>query len=120
LIVEGFELAKNEALKLLESFKVPLNFDELALNGDGKKLRELLLSVAKTSLKTKVPDLLADKLTNAVVDALLAIRQEPRKPIDLFMVEIMKMQHYSAMDTSLVKGLVLDHGARHAGMPKVI
>ena len=34
------------------------------------------------------------------------------------MVEIMEMQHKSAMDTQLIKGLVLDHGARHPDMPK--
>ena len=34
------------------------------------------------------------------------------------MVEIMEMQHKSAMDTQLIKGLVMDHGARHPDMPK--
>lgn len=34
------------------------------------------------------------------------------------MVEIMKMQHRTDMDTKLIKGLVLDHGARHPDMPK--
>ena len=34
------------------------------------------------------------------------------------MVEIMKMQHRSASDTQLIKGLALDHGARHPDMPK--
>lgn len=34
------------------------------------------------------------------------------------MVEIMKMQHRTASDTSLIKGLALDHGARHPDMPK--
>ena len=41
-----------------------------------------------------------------------------REPIDLHMVEIMKMQHRTDMDTQLIKGLVLDHGARHPDMPK--
>lgn len=41
-----------------------------------------------------------------------------REPIDLHMVEIMKMQHRTDMDTKLIKGLVLDHGARHPDMPK--
>ncbi len=41
-----------------------------------------------------------------------------KDPIDLFMVEIMKMQHKTDTDTQLVRGLVLDHGARHADMPK--
>ena len=34
------------------------------------------------------------------------------------MVEIMKMQHRTAQETQLVRGLVLDHGARHPDMPK--
>jgi len=34
------------------------------------------------------------------------------------MIEILDMQHKSATDTRLVKGLVLDHGARHPDMPK--
>lgn len=30
----------------------------------------------------------------------------------------MKMQHRTASDTQLIRGLVLDHGARHPDMPK--
>jgi T-complex protein 1 subunit zeta len=41
-----------------------------------------------------------------------------REPVDLHMVEIMKMQHRTASETQLVRGLVLDHGARHPDMPK--
>ena len=40
------------------------------------------------------------------------------EPIDLHMIEIMKMQHRTASETKLVRGLVLDHGARHPDMPK--
>lgn len=43
-----------------------------------------------------------------------------REPIDLHMIEIMKMQHRTASETQLVRGLVLDHGARHPDMPKRI
>lgn len=34
------------------------------------------------------------------------------------MIEIMKMQHQTGSDTQLIKGLALDHGARHPDMPK--
>ena len=34
------------------------------------------------------------------------------------MIEMMDMQHRSELDTTLVKGLVLDHGGRHPDMPK--
>ncbi len=41
-----------------------------------------------------------------------------RDRIDLHMVEIMKMQHRVASETQLIRGLVLDHGARHPDMPR--
>ncbi|KAH7015197.1 TCP-1/cpn60 chaperonin family-domain-containing protein [Ilyonectria destructans] len=106
IITDGFELAKIEALKFLDTFKLPKDVD-----------RELLLNVARTSLATKLNSTLAAKLTPAIVDAVLAIYQAPAKP-DLHMVEIMKMQHRSAADTTLIRGLALDHGARHPDMPK--
>jgi T-complex protein 1 subunit zeta len=79
--------------------------------------REVLLSVARTSLRTKVPPKLADKLTGSVVDAVLTIGRL-NASIDLHMVEIMKMQHWASTETRLIRGLVLDHGARHPDMPK--
>lgn len=73
--------------------------------------------MARTSLSTKLNASLAAKLTPDIVDAVLTIYQPPTKP-DLHMVEIMKMQHRSASDTKLIRGLALDHGARHPDMPK--
>jgi T-complex protein 1 subunit zeta len=92
----------------LDEFKTQITID-----------RELLISVARTSLRTKVHRALADTLTEAVVDAVLTIYREG-EPIDLHMVEIMKMQHRADTDSKLIRGLVLDHGARHPDMPKSI
>lgn len=60
---------------------------------------------------------MADSLTEIIVDSVLTIRREGQ-PIDLFMVEIMTMQHRTESETRLVKGLVMDHGSRHPDMPK--
>ncbi|XP_058020492.1 T-complex protein 1 subunit zeta [Ahaetulla prasina] len=106
LVTEGFEAAKEKALQVLEQVKVAKEMD-----------REILLDVARTSLRTKVHTELADILTEAVVDSILAIKK-PNEPIDLYMVEIMEMKHKSETDTTLIKGLVLDHGARHPDMKK--
>ncbi|MCJ1249432.1 T-complex protein 1 subunit zeta [Trapelia coarctata] len=106
VITDGYEIAKTEALKFLDEFKLEKEVD-----------RELLISVARTSLSTKLDASLAEKLVPAIVDAVLAIYHPPAKP-DLHMIEIMKMQHRTAADTSLIKGLALDHGARHPDMPK--
>merc|ERR1712142_993150 len=88
---------------------------KIQLTGSEKK--EILTSVSRTSLGTKVYPGMADSLTNIIVDAVLAIQQD-NQPIDLHMVELMEMQHRSEHDTQLVRGLVLDHGGRHPDMPK--
>lgn len=98
--------------------------------------------MANISLATKIHSRLAEQLSADIVDAVLAIQPQtsttvamPPKvkadgssekvedwkvqdPIDLHMIEIMKMQHRSETDTQLIRGLVLDHGARHVDMPK--
>lgn len=77
----------------------------------------MLVSVARTALCTKLHPDLANQLVDIVVDAVNIIKID-EKPIDLHMIEIMHMVHRLASDTQLVKGLVLDHGARHPDMPK--
>ncbi|CAI7592177.1 hypothetical protein N7533_006804 [Penicillium manginii] len=106
VITDGYEIAKDETLKFLDQFKLERTVD-----------RELLLSVARTSLSTKLNHALAEKLTPDIVDAVLAIHRAPEKP-DLHMIEIMTMQHRTSSETRLIRGLALDHGARHPDMPK--
>lgn len=118
--------------QFLDKFKQSPNLDRTAL-----------VSVAHTSLSTKLHPKLATQLAGDIVDAVLAIKPagtstivapapkadgssesvkewEVKDPIDLHMVEIMEMQHRTETDTQLVKGLVLDHGARHSDMPKKV
>ena len=120
VIGEGFDIAKKEALKFLDEFKITSEID-----------RSTLISVAHTSLSTKLHPALATSLATSIVDAVLAIQAPPpaadakgvdafREPIDLHMVEIMKMMHKTDTDSTLIRGLVLDHGARHADMPKKV
>lgn len=56
IIVEGFDLAKNKALEILEKVKIP--FDKLD--------RDLLIQVARSSLQTKLTPELAEHLTNVI------------------------------------------------------
>ncbi|KAJ7076382.1 chaperonin Cpn60/TCP-1 family [Mycena belliarum] len=116
VIAEGYDLAKKESLAFLDTFKQSVKMD-----------RATLINVANTSLATKVSASMAKQLATAVVDAVLTIQPPPppkdatdqwRDPIDLHMVEIMKMQHRTASETQLIRGLVMDHGARHPDMPK--
>jgi T-complex protein 1 subunit zeta len=107
IIVDGFDLGRQFALDFLEKFKQPHKTSD----------RDLLLNVARTSLRSKLTIELADMLTNIVVDSILTIKRGDA-PVDLFMVEIMTMQHRAASEMRLIKGLVLDHGSRHPDMKK--
>lgn len=107
VIVEGFELAREETLSFLDTFKIP---------HEQPFTRTELLEVARTSVATKVNPELAEHLTSIVVDAVKCVQREDT--LDLHMVEIMHMRHKSATDTRFVDGLVLDHGARHPNMRK--
>ncbi|VEL26934.1 unnamed protein product, partial [Protopolystoma xenopodis] len=109
IITEGFEMAKTQALDILSKCRIDCPSNSLD--------RSILLSVAKTSLGTKVHLELASKLAEDLVDAVLAVFN-PLEALDLHRIEIMQMQHKVDMDSSLVKGLVLDHGGRHPNMPK--
>ncbi|GAA5957726.1 hypothetical protein JCM3765_003746 [Sporobolomyces pararoseus] len=126
VLADGLEVAKNALTSFLDDYKVHF---ESGL----KPNHETLVNVAFTSLATKVHKTLAKSLSQSIVDAVLAIRQQRLssessssttteevefEPIDLHMVELMKMQHLTDTDTRLVKGLVLDHGPRHPDMPK--
>ncbi|CAK9187992.1 unnamed protein product [Ilex paraguariensis] len=141
VLVDGFEIAKRETLQFLEKFKTPV------VMGDEPD-KEKLKMVARTTLRTKLYEALADQLTDIVINAVLCIRK-PEEAIDLFMVEIMHMRHKFNFDTRLltvnpslqfacrvadigkaylpnlvldlllrVEGLVLDHGSRHPDMKR--
>lgn len=109
LVTEGFEHAKQASLEFLDRFKTSVDPAD----------RQMLLAVARTALGTKIHPAIVRALAPAVTDAVMTL-QPPgsREPIDLFMVEIVKMQHRFATETRLVRGLVLDHGARHPDMPR--
>ena len=104
ILVDGIEIAKLETLKFLETFKQPKEIT-----------KEVLLDIAKTSLMTKIHPNIANPLTEVIVDAVQTIQKDDR--IDLHMIEIMHMQHKMSTESRLVRGLVLDHGARHESMP---
>lgn len=66
ILVDGIELAKKETLAFLEKTKIP--------KPDISK--ELLMDVARASLLTKVHPVIANPLTELLVDAVNTIKRE--------------------------------------------
>lgn len=118
IITDGYDIARDATIKFLDEFKVPVGGEDQSPVED----RELLRCIASTSLKTKLDHELAEKMTEAVVDAVQCVAPEDMttSPLDLNMIEIMTMQQKMGTDSRFVNGLVLDHGGRHPDMPKVL
>lgn len=111
LVTEGYEAAKDMVLEYLDACRVP--------QPNIFKDRETIANVARTSLRSKLSEEVANNMTEAIVEAMLCISFEDT-PIDLHMVEIMEMQHKSGSESCFVNGIVMDHGTRHPDMPKLM
>lgn len=110
VLTDGFEMAKDHTLEFLDEFKI--KHENIA------EKRDLLVDVARTSLRTKLDRKLADQLCEIVVDAVDCIYQQNNHlGIDLHMVEVMHMRHKNAADSRLIRGILMDHGSRHPDMP---
>lgn len=117
VITDGYDIARDATLEFLDAFKVSLE--------NPIQDRDLLRSIASTSLKTKLDHELAESMTEAVVDSIRCVApeegpDEKAQPLDLNMIEIMTMEQKMGTDSRFVNGIVLDHGGRHPDMPKVL
>jgi len=108
-IIDGLNVGFKYAAGIIDQMKIPVKFD-----------RPTLINVAKCSIKTKIYGDIANSLAENVVDAIHCIFDRQSMKLDLFMVEIMHMVHKTANETTLVKGIVMDHGGRHPFMPQVV
>eukprot|EP00917_Polyrhabdina_sp_WS-2016_P028156 GHVP01060069.1.p1 GENE.GHVP01060069.1~~GHVP01060069.1.p1 ORF type:complete len:531 (-),score=129.36 GHVP01060069.1:187-1779(-) len=102
---DGIHLARDEAIKYLETLKRQKTGS-----------REDILEVAKTAVGTKLDASLTKLISEMCTDSVISIQDE-KGNIDLHRIEIVRMQRKVASESRIIKGLVLDHGARHSGMP---
>ena len=112
LIVEGFEKAMEYAVKVIDEIAEPVD----PFN------REVLKNVASTALSSKIVAEYRDFLSSLVVDAALQVVEKKDGKYDLSLdnVKVEKKKGESIMETSLVKGIVLDKEVVHPAMPKRI
>ena len=108
ILSDGIDLARMEIEKWLPTQIMKTKLD-----------RETLLKCAKTVIGTKLKKTLSIKIANIAVDAILTIYNE-RQMIDLERIEILQIKSKTESDSKWIRGMVLDHGARHPDMPKIL
>ena len=111
VICEGFRLAAEKAISLLESHGISTEGNDA-----------VLLEVAKTSLTGKSAGAVKAFMADICVRAVNAVGviDEGERLVDLSDIKVEKRQGGSIKDSSLIDGILLDKERVHAGMPRSI
>ena len=111
VICEGFRLAAEKAISLLEGHGISTEGND-----------EVLLEVAKTSLTGKSAGAVKAFMADICVRAVNAVGviAEGERLVDLSDIKVEKRQGGSIKDSSLIDGILLDKERVHAGMPRSV
>ncbi|MBI20320.1 MAG: thermosome subunit [Euryarchaeota archaeon] len=111
VICEGFRLASEKAIELLETHGIDIT-------GDEKYLHE----VAKTALTGKSAGAVKAFLADICVRAVNAVGliEDGERFVDLDDIKVEKRQGGSIKASTLVDGIILDKERVHAGMPRSV
>ena len=111
VICEGFRLAAEKAISLLEGHGISTEGND-----------EVLLEVAKTSLTGKSAGAVKAFMEDICVRAVNAVGviDEGERLVDLSDIKVEKRQGGSIKDSSLIDGILLDKERVHAGMPRSV
>ena len=113
VIVDGYDAASQQALKLLQKISVRADIKDT----------ELLKKIARTSMYSKLVSEDSPILGQIAVDATKQVAEkvdDGSLRIDLDNIKVEKKAGGSIHDTKLIKGIVLDKEVVHTGMPKRI
>src|ERR687898_2573990 len=129
VIVEGYQMASEKAIEFLRDAATKLN------DPAGGKDNETLLTIAQTSMASKLVSGESADLAKIVVQAVLNVaeerideregetrqqQQQKKFRIDVDNIKVEKKAGGSLNDTQLIYGIVLDKEVVHGGMPKRI
>jgi len=112
VIANGYRMASLEAKNILNKNAIDLK---------NQKDKKLLKKIALTSMASKTIGGMQFLATMAV-DAVISIVDDVggRTVADIDNIQIVKKQGGAIRDTELIKGIIVDKEAAHAGMPKYL
>jgi archaeal chaperonin len=109
LISQGYRLASQKALEVLDSIAVPVKFEDI----------ETLQRIATTAMASKAVSYDREHLAELSVKAIRAVAEKGEKGynVDLENIQMIKKQGGAMTDTQLIEGVIVDKEKVHTGMP---
>src|SRR6478609_1813613 len=112
VIVDGYNSAADQALKLLQKIGVKVDTND----------KELLIKIARTSMDSELVSedspVLSEIVVNATKQIAEKIDDKDGFKVDLDNIKVEKKAGGSMHDTQLIRGIVLDKEVVHTSMPK--
>jgi thermosome len=110
IIISGYQKASKRAVETLEKVALDIDLDD----------RETLMKLATTAMRSKAVSLAREHLAGIAIDAIKQIIEKRDGEIiaDVDNVQIVKKEGKRLQETELVRGIIIDKEAVHAGMPK--
>jgi archaeal chaperonin len=112
VITKGYQLAKEEALKVLDEIAIPINIE------DTETLKKIVITSMSGKSGREASPIIADLLIEAIRS--VAEVKNGKIKIDKDNIKRVKKHGASVEETQLVKGVIIDKEIVHPQMPKVI
>jgi thermosome len=111
-IVTGYKKASEKAIEILNEIAKPVSLED----------RETLKKVAITSMLGKDIGGAREHFANIAIDAIKQVtdKRGAAYVADIDNVQLVKKEGKSLLDTSLIRGIIVDKEVVHPGMPKTI
>ncbi|MFX0099685.1 MAG: thermosome subunit beta [Candidatus Hodarchaeota archaeon] len=112
IVIKGYRLALKKAVEYLNQIAVKIEGND----------KNILKSIATTSMNSKAVMGQKDKIGDICVDAVLQIKEQRDGKVicDIKNIQIIKKEGKSIGDTALIKGLIIDKEVVSPSMPKKV
>ncbi len=112
IIVAGYKKAADRAVQIIDSLAEPVKLDD----------KVTLKKVAMTSMHSKGLGGAREHFADIAIDAVRLVMEKRGDSMnaDIDNIQLIKKEGKSLLDTSLVKGIIVDKEVVHPGMPKQV
>ena len=112
IIIRGYRKALVKSKEILHKLATKIDINDT----------DTLLKVAETSMNSKLITGVKNHFANIAVNAVIQIKEKrgEKTMIDLDQIQVIKKEGKSLIDTSLIKGIIVDKEIVHPMMPKSV
>ena len=112
IISQGYRLASQKALEMLDQIAQPIKIEDHAM----------LKDIAETAMGSKSVSFNRELLGEISVKAVTSVaeKKDGRYSVDLDNIQLIKKQGGAISDTQLIEGVIVDKEKVHSGMPTLV